>query len=152
MLMHMKRLIDQSHTRTLNSLSPVVDHNRGTMSKRKAESGDHPDAATAAVQVTARPLVVGLGVACVDMIATVQQYPRPDEKIRAVEVDLYSGGNIGNTLTAISRLGAADTKVVTKMVSSMPGHRLLPDPCHIDMCGWQVVGSHPTPAGRCRWV
>jgi len=85
------------------------------MSKRKAESDDRDGAATAAVQVTARPLVVGLGVACVDMIATVQQYPRPDEKIRAVEVDLYSGGNIGNTLTAISRLGAADTKVVTKI-------------------------------------
>jgi len=88
------------------------------MSKRKAESGDRHDAAAQHEHegtVPARPLVVGLGVACVDMIATVQQYPRPDEKVRAVEVDLYSGGNIGNTLTAISRLGAADTKVVTKI-------------------------------------
>ena len=70
---------------------------------------------------------MGLGVACVDMIATVEQYPKPDDKIRAIDVDLFSGGNIGNTLTAINKLGAADTKVVTKIGDDSNGAFVLHD-------------------------
>ena len=52
--------------------------------------------------------VLGLGVACIDIIACVNEYPKPDEKIRADSVQLFSGGNVGNTLSAISKLGEAD--------------------------------------------
>jgi len=72
-------------------------------------------------------VVLGLGVACVDMIATVDTFPRPDDKIRALDVDLFSGGNIGNTLTAISKLGAARTKVLTKIGNDSNGHFVMND-------------------------
>ena len=72
-------------------------------------------------------IVLGLGVACVDMIATVDTFPRPDDKIRALDVDLFSGGNIGNTLTAISKLDAARTKVLTKIGNDSNGRFVLND-------------------------
>lgn len=59
--------------------------------------------------------VLGLGVACVDIIACVNEYPKPDEKIRADSVQLFSGGNVGNTLTAISKLGEAEASILTKV-------------------------------------
>lgn len=71
--------------------------------------------------------ILGLGVACVDIIACVDTYPEPDEKIRAESVQLFSGGNVGNTLTAISRLGAANTKVLTKVGSDPNGELVLND-------------------------
>ena len=84
--------------------------------------------ADAAMEKTSQAKVVlGLGVACVDMIATVDTFPRPDDKIRALDVDLFSGGNIGNTLTAISKLGAARTKVFTKIGDDSNGRFVLND-------------------------
>lgn len=74
-----------------------------------------------------RKTILGLGVACVDIIACVDSYPEPDEKIRAESVELFSGGNVGNTLTAISRLGAANTKVLTKVGSDPNGELVLND-------------------------
>ena len=74
-----------------------------------------------------RKTVLGLGVACVDIIACVDTYPEPDEKIRAESVQLFSGGNVGNTLTAISRLGAVNTKVLTKVGSDPNGEVVLND-------------------------
>ena len=87
------------------------------------------NADNAAVDVETKPpkVVLGLGVACVDMIATVDTFPRPDDKIRALDVDLFSGGNIGNTLTAISKLGAARTKVLTKIGNDSNGRFVLND-------------------------
>jgi sugar/nucleoside kinase (ribokinase family) len=74
-----------------------------------------------------RKTILGLGVACVDIIACVDTYPEPDEKIRAESVQLFSGGNVGNTLTAISRLGAANAKVLTKVGSDPNGELILSD-------------------------
>jgi sugar/nucleoside kinase (ribokinase family) len=73
------------------------------------------------------PRILGLGVACVDMIACVEEYPKADEKIRAESVTLLSGGNVGNTLTAISRLGAADAMILTKIGKDSNGEFVMDD-------------------------
>ena len=62
-----------------------------------------------------RKTILGLRFACVDIIACVDTYPEPDGKIRAESAQLFSGGNVGNTFTAISWLGAANAKVLTKV-------------------------------------
>lgn len=73
------------------------------------------------------PRILGLGVACVDMIACVEEYPKADEKIRADSVTLLSGGNVGNTLTAISKLGAADASILTKVGKDSNGEFVMND-------------------------
>ena len=74
-----------------------------------------------------RKTILGLGVACVDIISCVDTYPEPDDKIRVESVQLFSGGNVGNTLTAISRLGAANAKVLTKVGSDPNGDIIISD-------------------------
>ena len=54
-------------------------------------------------------------------------YPEPDAKIRGESVQLFSGWNVGNTLTAISRLGAANAKFLTKVGSDPNGKLKLSD-------------------------
>ena len=62
----------------------------------------------------ARPRVLGLGTAGVDYVAMVESYPNPDDKIRAITAFRNGGGNVANTLTALSRLGV-DGELVTKI-------------------------------------
>ena len=61
-----------------------------------------------------RPIVLGIGAACVDMIATVSKYPNPDDKIRSNSYCSSGGGNCANTLVALARLGL-DTVMATKL-------------------------------------
>lgn len=46
-----------------------------------------------------------MGVAGLDYILGVEKYPAADEKIRTVMYKVVGGGNVANTLTAVSRLG-----------------------------------------------
>lgn len=64
--------------------------------------------------------VVGLGACGMDMVATVDKFPVPDQKIRTTEFGYYGGGNCANTLTAIRRLGLACT-VVSKVGDDVNG-------------------------------
>lgn len=58
--------------------------------------------------------VVALGLLCVDLVATVAQYPTPDAKIRTTSFSEYGGGNAANAAVASSRLGA-----VTALISAV---------------------------------
>src|SRR5690349_15190966 len=49
--------------------------------------------------------VLGVGVATVDLIACIDHFPAPDEKMRASEFSLAGGGNAANTIVALGRLG-----------------------------------------------
>ena len=49
--------------------------------------------------------LVGLGSACVDLLAAVDAYPQPDAKIRTKSLTVAGGGNTANQLTAAARLG-----------------------------------------------
>lgn len=58
--------------------------------------------------------LLGLGIAAVDFIATVEAYPKPDDKIRSTSLSVMGGGNAANSLTACRRLGV-ECSLVTKL-------------------------------------
>lgn len=89
--------------------------------------------------------VLGLGVACVDIIACVQSYPEPDEKIRADSVEQFSGGNVGNTLTAISKLRTAAASILTKVGKDSNGDFYLNDLRKVDVDVRHVIVSTSAP-------
>uniref|UniRef100_A0A7S0VHX1 Carbohydrate kinase PfkB domain-containing protein n=1 Tax=Polytomella parva TaxID=51329 RepID=A0A7S0VHX1_9CHLO len=49
--------------------------------------------------------IVGLGSCCLDYLALVKKYPKPDEKIRTERLEEQGGGNCANAMTAAARLG-----------------------------------------------
>ena len=69
-------------------------------------------------------LVVGLGVACLDYIATVENFPAKDEKIRTSHASVMGGGNGANTMVAMSRLGGS-TRLVSKVGEDQIGDQIL---------------------------
>ena len=48
--------------------------------------------------------VVGMGACCIDYLAGVASYPKPDEKIRSESFKTEGGGNAGNAMTCLARL------------------------------------------------
>ena len=52
-----------------------------------------------------KPLILGVGTIGLDYVALVDTYPVEDSKIRSKDHKVGGGGNVGNTSTAISRLG-----------------------------------------------
>lgn len=89
--------------------------------------------------------VLGLGVACIDIIACVNEYPKPDEKIRADSVQLFSGGNVGNTLSAISKLGEADASILTKVGKDSNGGFYIDDLQKVGVDVTHVIDSLTAP-------
>jgi len=67
--------------------------------------------------------VLGLGIATIDYIFVVPQFPKPNEKIRCVEFEIQGGGNCANTLTTLSRLGLA-TEIITKIGNDNIGNQI----------------------------
>ena len=67
-----------------------------------------------ASSIPSNPKVVGMGVTGIDLLAYVDSYPAADAKIRTQRFQTAGGGNAGNTLTALSRLGVA-AEIVTKV-------------------------------------
>jgi len=63
---------------------------------------------------SAHPKVLGMGVTGIDLLAYVDAYPAPDAKIRTSDFKVQGGGNSGNTLTALSRLGV-HAEIFTKV-------------------------------------
>ena len=51
------------------------------------------------------PHILGIGVATLDIINTVDGYPEEDSKVRAVAQRVSRGGNVTNTLVVLSQLG-----------------------------------------------
>jgi ketohexokinase len=49
--------------------------------------------------------ILGIGVATLDLIFTLQEFPREDEEIRAVDLRVARGGNVTNTLAVLTQFG-----------------------------------------------
>lgn len=64
--------------------------------------------------------VVGLGMCGIDMLAQVDHFPKPDEKIRTTSTQIRGGGNTSNTITAIRRLGI-DCHLITRVGNDVYG-------------------------------
>jgi sugar/nucleoside kinase (ribokinase family) len=73
-----------------------------------------------------RPVVLGLGAACVDYVVQVDNYPPADAKVRTECFDTMGGGNCANTLTALSRLGVR-SKILTKIGNDAIGEGVIKD-------------------------
>ena len=79
-------------------------------------------AAAAAARAGAGGTVVGVGAACVDFLARVARFPRPNEKLRTEgPLETQGGGNCGNALCAAARLGSVAPRIVAKVGADAAG-------------------------------
>ncbi|KAG6658873.1 ribokinase-like isoform X4 [Carya illinoinensis] len=69
-------------------------------------------------------IVVGCGSAVVDYLAAVAAYPKPDEKIRTTSLMVQGGGNAGNALTCVARLGL-NPRLISKVADDTQGRDIL---------------------------
>lgn len=84
------------------------------------------------VQASAGPLpplpesrtVLGVGGVVVDILATVDSYPNPDDKIRSTSLKVQGGGNAGNALTCAARLGL-NARLISKIADDAQGRGIL---------------------------
>ncbi|CAA6655355.1 unnamed protein product [Spirodela intermedia] len=56
----------------------------------------------------------------VDYLATVTAFPRPDDKIRSTSSKVQGGGNVGNALTGVARLGLKP-RLISKIANDAQG-------------------------------
>ncbi|KAG7984854.1 hypothetical protein I3843_04G181100 [Carya illinoinensis] len=68
--------------------------------------------------------IVGCGSAVVDYLAAVASYPKPDEKIRTTSLMVQGGGNAGNALTCVARLGL-NPRLISKVADDTQGRDIL---------------------------
>ncbi|CAA7390591.1 unnamed protein product [Spirodela intermedia] len=64
--------------------------------------------------------IVGCGGISVDYLATVTAFPRPDDKIRSTSSKVQGGGNVGNALTGVARLGLKP-RLISKIANDAQG-------------------------------
>jgi sugar/nucleoside kinase (ribokinase family) len=81
-------------------------------------------AAATADAPAAGPVIVGMGSAGVDYLASVAAFPKPDAKLRTDSFEVQGGGNCGNALTTAARLGAR-CRIITKLSDDGAGVSIL---------------------------
>ncbi|KAG5413244.1 hypothetical protein IGI04_000811 [Brassica rapa subsp. trilocularis] len=69
-------------------------------------------------------IVLGCGGTTVDFLATVDSYPKPDDKIRSTSLKVQGGGNAGNALTCAARLGLT-SRLISKVANDSQGKGIL---------------------------
>ncbi|KAK7267482.1 hypothetical protein RIF29_20156 [Crotalaria pallida] len=69
-------------------------------------------------------VVVGCGGINLDFLAVVSAYPNPDDKIRTTNLKIQGGGNVGNALTCVARLGL-NPRVISKVADDSQGRSIL---------------------------
>ncbi|OWM80007.1 hypothetical protein CDL15_Pgr009985 [Punica granatum] len=67
---------------------------------------------------------VGLGMLSVDFLATVASFPKPDDKIRRTSLKVQGGGNSGNALTCVARLGLSP-RLISKVADDSQGQSII---------------------------
>jgi len=75
--------------------------------------------------VTAERKLLCVGLACLDTIAFVDEFPSPDSKVRSTSLHNYGGGNAANTAVAISRLGKVHVDLLTAVGNDGNGDTIL---------------------------
>ncbi|XP_061368600.1 uncharacterized protein LOC133311560 isoform X1 [Gastrolobium bilobum] len=77
-----------------------------------------------ALPLIENPIIVGFGGACVDFVAAVPSFPKPDTKIRTTQLKVQGGGNTGNAMTCAARLGLKP-RIISKVAKDAQGRALL---------------------------
>ena len=103
--------------RTRTALPALPRHRGGRAPRaRVAEAAAGGDAAS--------PVIVGVGSAGVDYLASIAAFPEPDAKLRTDSFEVQGGGNCGNALTATSRLGCRP-RILTKLSDDGAGKAIV---------------------------
>ncbi|KFK31680.1 hypothetical protein AALP_AA6G145300 [Arabis alpina] len=68
--------------------------------------------------------VLGCGQLCLDYLVTVPSFPIPDQKIRGTSFKVQGGGNTGNVLTCVARLGLG-SRILAKVANDSQGRWML---------------------------
>ncbi|XP_020593674.1 ketohexokinase-like isoform X2 [Phalaenopsis equestris] len=72
----------------------------------------------------AEKIVLGCGALSADYLATVDAFPKPDDKIRSTSLKIEGGGNTGNALTCAARLGLKP-RLISKIANDFQGKNIL---------------------------
>lgn len=90
-------------------------------------------------------MVLGIGITTVDYLFNVDHFPKPDQNMRAKTFDIEGGGNVANTLVALSRLGYK-TRILSRVGEDFLGNQALKllKQENIDL-SFLEVESGPTP-------
>ncbi|KAK4272973.1 hypothetical protein QN277_021457 [Acacia crassicarpa] len=78
----------------------------------------------AASPSTESRVVLGCGMTTIDFLATVDAYPKPDDKVRTTSFKIQGGGNAANALTCAARLGLKP-KLISKVSDDAQGEGIL---------------------------
>ena len=91
--------------------------------------------------------ILGIGIATLDIINTVDGYPKEDTEVRALSQRVCRGGNATNTLVVLSQLGHCCTWGGV-WVDEPDGQRILDDLTHYGIntnpCRVETQGKAPT--------
>lgn len=109
---HFDQWAPQKHIKIMNAPS----------SSRLSQIG--PMRCGALPQISDPIKVVGMGSAGMDYLAEVASFPKPDDKMRTENLELQGGGNCGNALTAVARLGLKPV-IVSKIGSDSVGDAII---------------------------
>ena len=102
---------------TRTSAPRAVRHRGGRAARaRVAEASTGGDASA--------PVIVGMGSAGVDYLASIAAFPEPDAKLRTDSFEVQGGGNCGNALTATARLGCRP-RILTKLSDDGAGKAIV---------------------------
>ncbi|KAK9944942.1 hypothetical protein M0R45_010482 [Rubus argutus] len=69
-------------------------------------------------------VVLGVGCLGLDYLAAVSSYPEPDAKIRATASKVQGGGNSGNAVACVARLGLSP-RLISKVADDIQGKGIL---------------------------
>ncbi|XP_030455009.2 uncharacterized protein LOC115676269 isoform X2 [Syzygium oleosum] len=72
----------------------------------------------------AQCLVVGFGGICLDYLAVLSTFPKPDDKTRCKSMKVQGGGDAANALTCLARLGVR-ARLMSKIANDIHGKSLL---------------------------
>uniref|UniRef100_A0A1J3GUA6 Ketohexokinase n=1 Tax=Noccaea caerulescens TaxID=107243 RepID=A0A1J3GUA6_NOCCA len=70
--------------------------------------------------IPSHQIVLGCGQLCLDYLVTVPSFPIPDQKIRGTSFKVQGGGNTGNALTCVARLGLP-SRILAKVADDSQG-------------------------------
>ena len=90
--------------------------------------------------------ILGVGIATLDIINTVERFPGEDEEIRAIAQTRTRGGNVTNTLVVLSQLGHQVTWAGT-LADDENSHLIRDDLAHysVDISPVQIIQHGLTP-------
>ena len=140
-------------TRLARPVSLRHHHRRGALIRDNAFVADADQAQRWIDAWKARlnaPRVVGVGSAGVDYLASIAAFPKPDQKLRTDAFETQGGGNCGNALTAVARLGLRPS-ILTKLSDDGAGKAILDEfrddgPLGDRICSLSVGSAPPSAA------